>query len=79
MKASGLTSTGRNNRGKEELDEESRAGLARINQNDAEIDQGINDISRGLDDLADIAGQMREVVRYFLLTHTYRCVDPKPK
>mmetsp|Transcript_16185 Transcript_16185/g.16925 ORF Transcript_16185/g.16925 Transcript_16185/m.16925 type:complete len:351 (-) Transcript_16185:297-1349(-) len=60
MKASGLTSTNRNNRGKEELDEESKAGLSRINQNDAEIDQGINEISRGLDSLADIANKMKE-------------------
>lgn len=63
MKSSGLTSTSRNNRGKEELDDESKAGLARINQNDAEIDQGINEISRGLDDLADIADKMKEATQ----------------
>jgi hypothetical protein len=62
MKSSGYTSAGRNNRNKEELDQESQEGLARINQKDAEIDQGINEISHGLDQLADIANMMKEEV-----------------
>jgi uncharacterized phage infection (PIP) family protein YhgE len=62
MKSSGYTSAGRNNRNKEELDQESQEGLSRINQKDAEIDRGINEISQGLDQLADIANMMKEEV-----------------
>lgn len=68
MKSTGYTSTGRNNRNKEELDQESQEGLARINQNDQEIDQGINEISQGLDQLADIANMMKEEV--FILSYS---------
>lgn len=64
MKQSGLTSTNRTSKNKEdELDEESRAGLNRINQRDQEVDRGIHEISRGLDNLAAIAGSMKEEVR----------------
>lgn len=62
MKSTGYTSAGRNNKNKEELDQESQDGLSRIHQKDAEIDQGINDISHGLDQLADIANLMKEEV-----------------
>jgi hypothetical protein len=62
MKSTGYTSAGRNNRNKEELDQESQDGLARINQKDAEIDQGINIIANELDGLADIANSMKEEV-----------------
>ena len=61
MKASGLSSSG-GRKEKEELDEESKAGLRRIQANDREIDQGINSISNTLDNLTGIAGQMKEEV-----------------
>lgn len=67
MKASGLSGTGGSRKGKEELDEESKAGLQRVQANDREIDQGINSISNTLDNLTGIAGQMKEEV-YSLLT-----------
>lgn len=59
MKATGLSSSG-GRRGKEELDEESKAGLQRLQANDREIDQGVNAISNTLDNLAGIAGHMKE-------------------
>ena len=63
MKASGLTSTNRTSRNKEdELDDESKAGMNRLHQRDQEIDRGIQDISRGLDTLGAIATSMKEEV-----------------
>jgi hypothetical protein len=59
MKASGLSSTG-GRKGKEELDEESKAGLKRVQANDRQIDDGINAISSTLDNISGIAGQMKE-------------------
>ena len=64
MKASGLSGTGGGRKGKEELDEESKAGLQRVQANDREIDQGVNAISNTLDNLTGIAGQMKEEVFY---------------
>jgi hypothetical protein len=61
MKETGLTSNQRG-RNKEELDEESKAGLARINQNDAEIDLGIDAISQSLDAIGNLANNMKEEV-----------------
>jgi hypothetical protein len=64
MKASGLSSGG-GRRGKEkeeELDEDSKAGLRRVQANDREIDQGINSISNTLDNITGIAGHMKEEV-----------------
>lgn len=59
MKASGLSSSG-GRKGKEDLDEESKVGLKRVEENDKEIDAGINLISNSLDNLSGIAGQMKE-------------------
>lgn len=84
MKSTGYTSTGRNNRNKEELDQESQEGLARINQNDQEIDQGINEISHGLDQLADIANLMKEEVYIYqyliliIIRHKVKTENLKP-
>ena len=61
MKATGLSSTS-GRKGKEELDDESKAGLQRVQANDREIDQGINSISNTLDSLTGIAGHMKEEV-----------------
>jgi hypothetical protein len=44
------------------LDEESRAGLARIKENDREIDAAIDDVAGSLDTLANIASAMRDEV-----------------
>lgn len=63
--ASGLTSGGmmRRRPGQEQdLDAESADGLARLQATDAEIDEGISDISSTLDKIARIAGDMREEV-----------------
>eukprot|EP01006_Ploeotia_vitrea_P065529 TRINITY_DN928_c0_g1_i1.p1 TRINITY_DN928_c0_g1~~TRINITY_DN928_c0_g1_i1.p1 ORF type:complete len:355 (+),score=48.09 TRINITY_DN928_c0_g1_i1:118-1182(+) len=63
MKASGLVSagmTGRRGKKDEELDEESAQGLKEIQQEDDEINQGIDDISDSLDRLHGISHQMKE-------------------
>ena len=46
----------------ENLDAESSAGLARLRQNDAEIDQGLDEISNSLDSLAGISRAMNDEV-----------------
>ncbi len=63
MKASGLSST-QTTRGKkgEALDEESRLGLEKVKQADAEIDQDLDAINSSLASLGNIAGQMRDEV-----------------
>jgi hypothetical protein len=72
MKASGLSSGGgRRGKEKEELDEDSKAGLRRVQANDREIDQGINSISNTLDNLTGIAGQMKEEVRFYFATNLF--------
>jgi hypothetical protein len=64
LQASGLTSTGLAGRGRDsadqQLDEDSAAGLAKIKETDAEIDQGIDQIANTLDRVANIAGAMKE-------------------
>lgn len=68
LQASGLTSTGLSggrsgrNGADQQLDEDSAAGLARLRETDAEIDQGIDSIAQTLDRVANIAGAMREEV-----------------
>lgn len=59
MKASGLSSSG-GRKDKEELDEESKLGLQRVQAADREIDQGINAVSSTLDAISGIASDMRE-------------------
>lgn len=66
MKASGLSTSGGRGK-KEELDEESKAGLKRVQANDREIDQGINSISNTLDNLTGIANLMKEEVCFRIL------------
>ena len=67
LKASGLTSS----RGaaasgtddSQELDSESAAGLARVKAQDAEIDAGLDSISRTLDNLGNIASSINDETR----------------
>jgi hypothetical protein len=70
LTASGLSSGGMTNRGKtaddQKLDAESAAGLAKIKDTDAEIDAGIDAISRTIDNLNSIAGSMKDEVRDML-------------
>ncbi len=47
----------------QQLDAESAAGLAKLKDEDAEIDAGIDAISKTIDNLNNIAGQMRDEVR----------------
>lgn len=47
----------------DDLDEDSRRGLAKVKQNDAEIDEGIDEIAKGLDKLDQIASHMNAEVR----------------
>ena len=61
MKASGLSSSG-GRKDKEELDDESKLGLQRVQAADREIDQGINAVSSTLDAISGIASDMREEV-----------------
>ena len=53
------------NKGKKEddLDEDSRRGLAKIKQQDAEIDEGIDEIAKQLDNLGNIASSMNQEVK----------------
>lgn len=63
LTASGLTSTSMARKGgpsDQDLDDESAAGLARLKENDAEIDAGIDAISRTIDNLGGIAATMKE-------------------
>lgn len=63
MMASGLTSSNMNRKGiKEELDEDSAAGLQTLKNNDVEIDQNLDGISATLDKITDISKAMREEV-----------------
>jgi len=66
MSASGLTSAGmmgqNRNDPSQTLDEDSAAGLARLREQDAEIDAGIDQISRQIDNLTNIAGAMKDEV-----------------
>lgn len=70
LQESGLTSTslagGRRGNADQELDAESAAGLARVKETDAEIDAGIDAISRTMDNIANLSSQMRDEVRYLL-------------
>jgi hypothetical protein len=62
--ASGLSSSAMS-RGKDpsqQLDAESAAGLAKLKDADAEIDAGIDAISKTIDNLNNIAGQMKDEV-----------------
>jgi hypothetical protein len=45
------------------LDEDSAAGLARLREKDAEIDAGIDAISRTIDNLTSIGSAMKDEVR----------------
>eukprot|EP01034_Spumella_vulgaris_P027559 gene27559-34298_t len=63
LKASGLTSSkmsGKNGPSDQDLDDESAAGLNKLKENDAEIDAGIDAISRTIDNLSGIAATMKE-------------------
>ena len=61
MKETGLASTsGRNAKKGETLDEESRLGLERVKANDADIDQDLDDINNAIAGLGNIAAQMRD-------------------
>ena len=66
MQASGLTSAGMMGKGRNDadqaLDEDSAAGLARLRDKDAEIDAGIDAISRTIDNLANIGSAMKDEV-----------------
>jgi len=64
MKASGLTSAGmmggKKNQQDQELDAESAAGLKQIQDDDADIDNDINDVSNAIDRLGNLASNMKE-------------------
>jgi hypothetical protein len=64
LQESGLTSTslagGRRGGADQELDAESAAGLARVKETDAEIDAGIDAISRTIGNIANMSSQMRD-------------------
>ncbi len=63
LTASGLTSSkmsGKNQASDQDLDDESAAGLNKLKENDAEIDAGIDAISRTIDNLSGIAATMKE-------------------
>jgi len=64
LTASGLSSASiANRKGKaedQELDSESAAGLARLKAQDSEINDGLDDISRSLDNLGNIAGAIKD-------------------
>lgn len=65
LTASGLTSAGMTKGGRgedQELDDESAAGLQRLKDNDAEIDAGIDAISKTIDNLSSIANTMKDEV-----------------
>ena len=63
MKESGLASTsGRNAKKGETLDEESRLGLEKVKATDAEIDQDLDAITQSIAGLGNIASQMRDEV-----------------
>lgn len=75
LQESGLTSTslagGRRGNADQELDAESAAGLARVKETDAEIDAGIDAISRTMDNIANLSSQMRDEVRCRQCLHPY--------
>lgn len=61
--ASGLTSSAMNRGGKkddQDLDPESAAGLAKIKAQDSEINDGLDNISRALDKIGNIAGSIND-------------------
>jgi hypothetical protein len=65
MTASGLTSAGMVRGGKkpdQDLDDESRAGLAKIQETDREIDKGIDQIGDSLGRIQALAGAMKDEV-----------------
>jgi hypothetical protein len=62
MTASGLTSNTTKKGIREELDEDSAAGLQTLKNNDIEIDQNLDGISSTLDKITDISKAMREEV-----------------
>lgn len=51
----------------ENLDAETRAGLAKLKQNDAEIDDGLDEISNSLSTLANISKAMNEEVSFWIM------------
>lgn len=75
MNASGLTSAGMMGQGagrndpSQTLDEDSAAGLAKLREQDAEIDAGIDQISRTIDNLTNIAGAMKDEVSIISITY----------
>lgn len=63
LKATGLVSggmMGRNKGAHQELDEESAAGLRQVEKDDAEIDQGVDEISSAIDRLNTVAVNMKD-------------------
>lgn len=69
--ASGLSSAGmvRGKDSSQQLDAESAAGLAKLKDEDAEIDAGIDAISKTIDNLNNIAGQMKDEVSVLFIYH----------
>ena len=59
MAESGFSKSNKN----EDLDDDSKAGLGRLQQNDSEIDQGLDEISNSLDTLTSISQAMNEEAR----------------
>eukprot|EP01032_Pedospumella_encystans_P013203 gene13203-15214_t len=66
MSASGLSSAGMMGKNRNDpdqaLDEDSAAGMQRLKARDAEIDAGIDSISRGIDNLVNISSAMKDEV-----------------
>ncbi len=46
----------------QELDEDSAVGLSRIEERNSEIDAGIDNIARGIDNLASISATIKDEV-----------------
>ena len=64
---SGLTNTNNNRTADSPLDDDSRIGLNRVKDRDAEIDKGINEIANSIDRLNAIANTIKDEVSLFLL------------
>ena len=58
------------NRADQELDRESKAGLRNLQDNDKEIDAGIDAISSAVDRLGNLASNIKQEVIFIVCLHT---------
>lgn len=77
LTASGLTSASmvRGKQPDQDLDEESAAGLKKLQESDAEIDAGLDAIGRTIDSLTNIASTMKEEVPHSAVCFALRLPD----